>query len=105
MHYLKYQSTEIKSRKQITRLCKKFLKALSSKRLSIWGFVAPSLLGKDLLAVLRAGLGERIPKPSFANLVVISPLQSIVMGMSVGDLKEKLDCLKKYSKKSMKRPR
>ena len=78
MHYFKYQSTKIKSRKQITRLCKKFFKAPSSKRFSILGFIAPSFLGKDLLVVLPAGLGEQIAKPYFASLVVFSPLQSII---------------------------
>ena len=78
MHYFKYQSTKIKSRKQITRLCKKFFKAPSSKRFSSLGFIAPSFLGKDLLAVLPAGFGEQIAKPYFASLVVISPLQSII---------------------------
>ena len=78
MHYFKYQSTKIKSRKQITRLCKKFFKASISKRFSILGFIAPSFLGKDLLAVLPAGFGEQIAKPYFASLVVISPLQSII---------------------------
>ena len=78
MHYFKYQSTKIKSRKQITRLCKKFFKALSSKRFTILGFIAPSFLGKDLLAILPAGFGERIAKPYFASLVVTFPLQSII---------------------------
>ena len=78
MHYFKYQSTKIKSRKLITRLCKKFFKAPSSKRFSILGFIAPSFLGKDLLVVLPAGFGEQIAKPYFASLVVFSPLQSII---------------------------
>ena len=78
MHYFKYQSTKIKSRKLITRLCKKFFKAPSSKRFSILGFIAPPFLGKDLLVVLPAGFGEQIAKPYFASLVVFSPLQSII---------------------------
>ena len=42
-------------------------------------FIAPSFLGKDLLPVLPASFGERIPRPYFASLVVISPpLQSII---------------------------
>ena len=83
MHFLERQSTEIKSRKQITLLCKKFFKGLSSKRFLMLVFIAPSFLGKDLLAVLPAGFGEQIPKPYFASLVVISPLQSIIQDQAV----------------------
>ena len=41
-------------------------------------FIAPSFLRKNLLPVLPASFGERIPRPYFASLVVISPLQSII---------------------------
>ena len=51
---------------------------LSSKRFAMLVFIAPSFLGKDLLPVFPAGFGERIPRPYFASLVVISPLQSII---------------------------